>query len=59
MADVEIIAAILAAGMQTRIGELKPQQIGKPPINLTKLVVRQYQDILRELKNVAPSAARK
>lgn len=31
MADVEIIAAILAAGMQTRIGELKPQQIGNRP----------------------------
>ena len=53
MADIQVIAAILTAGMQARMGEYKQRLEATPKIRiapLPELIVQQYQDVLTELK---------
>ena len=53
MADIEVIAAILTAGMQARMGEHKQRLEVTPRVQiapLPELIVQQYQDVLTELK---------
>ncbi len=53
MADMEVIAAILTAGMQARLGEYKQNVEVKQKVRmatLRELIVQEYQDVLTELK---------
>ena len=53
MADMEVIAAILTAGMRARLGEYKQNVEVKQKVRmatLRELIVQEYQDVLTELK---------